>query len=321
MKSRRYTLRLEGLGTAEGEIRSATLEAVLANLRRAAERVARLRATGVATGGGARPAWLTRTVDFTVTGFGAGSTTVGLRAPQLRETAAAEFGRPSPEDDDPPDTNLDDTALDLVSETVRALGAADAPNGRVDRSVVEAIAALGRSAGNGTACALERQDGAGVGFRLDASVRARAEKQLTRLPESRTCIVCGLIDRIQHDSGRFRLRLKDGKTLAAQIDPESVEVETLRALWGRQAMVVGMVHFHADGRPRVLVARRIGERTGGGRVFEHLPRGSGPGVPLIPPDLREKARKFDWNRLGKVWKVEQSLDELLDQLRDIRSSR
>lgn len=80
------------------------------------------------------------------------------------------------------------------------------------------------------------------------------------------------------------LRLKDGEILAGRLDPASVEVETLRALRGRPAMVVGRVHFHADGTPRVLVARRIGERTEGGRVFEHLPRGSGPGVPLIPPD-------------------------------------
>ena len=319
MESRRYTLRLEGLDTAEGEIRSATLEAVLANLRRAAERVARFRATGVATAGGARPAWLTRTVDFAVTGFGGGSTTVGLRAPRLRETAAAAFGQPSPEDDDPTDTNLNDTALDLVSETVRALGAADSADTRVDRSVVEAVVALGRSAGDGAGCTLRSQDGAAAGFELDAAVRARAEKHLTELPEPKTCIVCGLIDRIQHDNGRFRLRLKNGRTLAGRIDPESVEVETLRALWGRPAMVVGPVHFHADGRPRILVARRIGEQTEGGRAFEHLPRGSGAGLPIITPELREKARKFDWNRLGEVWTVEQSLDELLEQLRELRS--
>ena len=283
--------------------------------------MARLRATGVATAGGARPAWLARTVDFTVTGFGAGSTTIGLRAPRLRETAAAAFGRSSPEDDDPPGTNLDDTALDLVSETVRAIRSADSPNDWVDRSVAEAIAPLARSAGDGAGCALMREDAAGGGFELDADLRDRAEKQRTRLPESRTCIVCGVVAWIQHADGRFRLRIEDGKTLAGKLDPESVERETLRALWGRQVMVVGPVHFHADGRPRVLVARRIGERTGGGRLFERLPRGSGPGLPIIPPELVEKARKFDWRRLGKVWKVEQSLDELLEELRTLRSQR
>ena len=318
MKSRRYTLRLEGLGTAEGEIRSATLEAVLANLRRAAERVARFRATGIATAGGARPAWLTRTVDFAVTGFGGGSTTVGLRAPRLRETAAAAFGHPSPEDD-PPETNLDDTALDLVSETVRALGAAKTADLRVDRSVVEAIVALGRSAGDAAGCTLRRQDSAAAGFELDSVVRARAERRLTELPESRTCAVSGVIDRIQHDNGQFRLRLKGGKTLVGRLDPESIEVETLRALWGRRATVVGPVHFYADGRPRLLVAHQIGERTETGGVFERLPRGYGPGLPAIRPELQEKARNCDWTELGKMWKVEQSLDELLEELRDLRS--
>ena len=319
MESRRYTLRLEGLDTAEGEIRSATLEAVLANLRRAAERVARFRATGIATAGGGRPAWLTRTVDFAVTGFGGGSTTVGLRAPRLRETAAAAFGAPSPEDDASPNTNLDDTALDLVSETVRALGAADSADARVDRSVVEAIVALGRSAGDEAGCTLQSEDGVAAGFEWNAAIRARAEKRLTELPESRTCAVSGMLDRIQHDNGQFRLRLKGGKTLVGRLDPASLAVETLRALWGCRVTVVGPVHFHADGRPRLLVAHQVGERTETGGVFERLPRGYGPGLPAIRPELQEKARKSDWSELGKMWKVEQSLDELLEELRDLRS--
>ena len=318
-KSRQYTLRLGGLENTEGEIRSATLVVVLANLRRVAERVVRLRATGVATARGARPAWLARTVDFTVTGFGAGPITVGLRAPRLRETAAAEFGKSSPEDDDPPDTNLDDTALDRVSETVRAVRSADSPNDWVDRSVVEAIAALGRAAGEGAGFLLQSEDDAGAGFELDASLRARAEKQLARLPESRTCAVSGVLDRIQRDNGRFRLRLRDGRTLAGQLDPASLAAETLRALWGRRVTSVGPVHFHADGRPRVLVARRIEAQPEAGGVSERLPRGYGPGLPTIRPELTEKARKFDWRELGKVWVVEQSLEELLDELRDLRS--
>ena len=279
----------------------------------------RLRATGVAMAGGARPAWLARTVDFTVTGFGAGATTVGLRAPRLRESAAAEFGQVSPEDDDPPDANLDDTALDLVSEAVRAIRSADSPDDWVDRSVVEAVAALGRSAGDGAGCTLQSEDGAGAGFELDADLRDRAEKQLTRLPRSRTFAVSGLMDRIQHGEGRFRLRLPEGRTLAGQLDPEIFEVETLREFWGRPATVVGMVHFHPDGRPRVLVARNLDPRREGDEMFEDLPRGHGPGLPLMSPELERKARDFDWNRLKGLWKIEQSTEELLEQIREMRT--
>ena len=318
MESRRYTLRLEGLDTAEGEIRSATLEAVLANLRRAAERVARFRATGIATAGGGRPAWLIRTVDFAVTGFGGGSTTVGLRAPRLRETAAAAFGALSPDDADPADTNLDDTALDLVSETVRALGAADSGDAWVDRSVVEAIVALGRSAGAAAGCTLQSEDGAAAGFEWNAAVRARAEKRLTELPESRTFMVAGRIDRIQHDGGRFRMRLVDGQTLAGQLDPEAVEIERLRKFWGRPATVVGMVHFHPDGRPRVLVARSLHARRKVDDLFEDLPRGDVPGEPVITPELRAKARNCDWSRLKGLWKIEQSTEEILALCREMR---
>lgn len=279
----------------------------------------RLRVTGVAMAGGARPAWLARTVDFTATGFGADPTTVGLRAPRLRETAAAEFGQVSPEDDDPPDANLDDTALDLVSETVRAIRSADSPDDWVDRSVVEAVAALGRSAGDGAAWALEREDGTRDGFELDAAVRDRAEKQLTRLPRSRTFAVSGLMDRIQHGEGRFQLRLEGGKTLTGQLDPESFDIETLREFWGRPATVIGRVHFHPDGRPRVLVARNLDPRREGDEMFEDLPRGHGPGLPVMSPELEKKARDFDWNRLKGLWKIEQSTEELLEQIREMRT--
>ena len=279
----------------------------------------RLRVTGVAMAGGARPAWLARTVDFTVAGFGAGASSVGLRAPRLRETAAAEFGLVSPEDDDPPDTNLDDTALDLVSEAVCAIRSADSPDDWVDRSVVEAVAALGRSAGDGAAWALEREDGTGDGFELDAAVRDRAEKQLARLPRSRTFAVSGLMDRIQHGEGRFRLRLEGGKTLTGQLDPESFDIETLREFWGRPATVIGRVHFHPDGRPRVLVARNLDPRREGDEMFEDLPRGHGPGLPVRSPELEKKARDFDWNRLKGLWKIEQSTEELLEQIREMRT--
>ena len=315
---RRYALRLEEIATAEGEIRSATLEAVLTNLRRVAERVVRLRATGVATARGPRPAWLARTVDFRVTGFGTGAPTVGLRAPLLRETAAAAFGKSSPEDDDPPDTILNDTALDLVSETVRAIRSADSPDDWVDRSVVEAVAALGRSAGDGAEYALARKDGAGGGFELDAAVRDRAEEQLTRLPESRTFVVSGFMDCVQHGEGRFRLRLPEGQTLAGQLDPEFLDFETLREFWGRPATVIGMVHFHPDGRPRVLVARNLDPRREGDVIFEDLPWGEGPGLPVFSPELVRKARKFDWNRLKGLWKIEQSTEEILELCRQMR---
>ena len=254
-----------------------------------------------------------------MTGFGAGSTTVALQAPQLRETAAAAFGRSSPEDDDPPDTNLDDTALDLTSETVRSIGPLDSPYTWVDRSVVEAVAALGRSTGDRGGCALVGENGAGSCFELDATVRDRAEKRLTQLPKSRTFVVSGLMDSIRHGDGRFRLRLPKGQTLAGQLDPESLDSETLREFWGRPATVMGMVHFHPDGRPRVLVARNLDPRRESDVNFEYLPRGHGPGLPVMSPETDEKARKFDWNRLKGLWKIEQSTEELLEQIREMRT--
>ena len=318
MKTRRYTLRLRGLAAADGEIPSETLEAVLASVRRVAERVARLRATGVASAEGPRPKWLERTVGFTVTGLGGGSTALHYRAPSLRDTAEAQFGPPLLWGDSTA-PNLDDTALDLTAEAVRSMRARKPSAGATDRAVAEAVVALGRSAGDGVEYEMRPEDSGGGGFELDDSTRRSAEEQLERLPESRAWVVTGRIDRIQHDDATFRLRLRDGATLAGRLD-SGVEVEELRPLWGREATIVGPVHFRPDGRPRVLVARQIGSREEGHAIFEQMPEGVVPGSPVISRELAKKAENFDWSRLEGLWEIEQSPEEVLAQIREMRSA-
>lgn len=133
-------------------------------------------------------------------------------------------------------------------------------------------------------------------------------------------MVTGRVVRIEPDGVGFRLRLRDGGTLPARLDPGVVEPEQLRALFGCQATVVGPVHFHPDGRPRVLEARGIGNREEGHAVFEQMPQGVVPGSPVISKELEEEAANFDWSRLEGLWEIDQPYEEVLAQIREMRSA-
>lgn len=321
MKSRTYTLRGRGLDGRDGEIRRTTLVEVLGRLRRVAERVTRLRATGVSSAVGARPRWLEETLDFTVTGLGGGSTVLRCRAPCLGETAREPFGRRRPWSEfEPPD--LDDTALDLAGEAIRSLdsGPGAASDARFDRPVIVAIVDFGKAGGvSGVGCTLARDGSAGPIFEWNDAVRARAERQLEQLPSAQAYVVTGRLDRIRHPDGRFRLRLRDGRSLSGHLDPAEIEVEALRALRGREATVTGMVHFRPDGAPRTIVARHLAPYTAADEIFEPLPRSALPGSSVITPEFERLASEFDWDRIRGAWPGDETIEELLDRLDEIRS--
>lgn len=323
MKTRCYTLRVEGFGARDGEIPDTALTEVVGAMRRLAERVTRLRATGISTARGARPKWLEETLRFTITGLGGGSTTIGYRAPCLEETARDQFGSPSlREERELPD--LENTALDLVGEAVQSVvGEPEGPSGVYhDEGVVEAMRAFGRATGNPDAgYTLTPDEVGGRGFIWDRAATARAEARLGRLPPARGFIVTGRLSRIEHDDGRFLLRLTDGSALPGQLDGETVDREVLRSLWGTDSTVTGVIHFRADGSPRVMVARHFMSRTDRHEAFDQTPRGEIPGASKIPSEVAERARNFDWDNLKGAWPGDETIEELLDELAELRSVR
>lgn len=320
-KTRCYTLRVEGLGARDGETPDAALTKVVGATRRLAERVIRLRATGISTARGARPKWLEETLTFAITGLGGGS--IGFRAPCLVETARDRVGclplreereRPSPED----------TALDLVGAAVRSVtGESEGrPGTYYDRGVIEAMLAFGRATGNPDArSTLTLDEAGGRGFVWDSVATARAEARLGTLPPARAFIVTGRLDGIEHDDGRFLLRLKDGSFLPGQLGAGTVDREELRSLWGTDTTVTGVVHFRADGSPRAMLAQHLMPRVDRHEAFDRTPRGQVPGAATIPPEVAERARNFDIDTLRGAWPGDETIEELMAELAELRSVR
>lgn len=95
-------------------------------------------------------------------------------------------------------------------------------------------------------------------------------------------------------------------------------MEALRRFRDREVSVTGMVHFHPDGTPRRIVARHFTLHTEADDIFEALPRSVAPGAPVVSPEFEKQAREFDWDSIRGAWPGEETIEELMEQLDEIR---
>ena len=302
MTTHRYRLRISGLAEDEGRIKAATLQRVLDALLTTAERTTRLLATGSGSARGPRPRWLGAAVDITVTGLQSGSTVIEMQAPRLGETAFEAFAQP---DVRMAQSLLDDTALDLVARAINETHSEDPAGDYFDGSVLEAILRFRKAARNTESrYELISQENAHERFTLDDRACTRIEARLTEIQAPRPFVVSGRLDEIEHGSGSFRL-LVDGKSkLLGRLNSESLSPETLRPLWGKHTTIEGMVHFKANGQPRLIEARRIGDRVEGDEIFEEMPSAGST----------KPAGSFDPADLAGAWPGDEPIEDLLAQL-------
>lgn len=307
-----YELRIQGLKERPGEISADTLVRAIKALISTAERTTRLLATGAGTGPGVRPKWLSACVDLTVTGFRPGSTICDFQAPPLRQAAADALGQ---QDFWGAKLSLDDTAIDLAARAIKE-AQSDNPSGDYfDSSVLEAISSFATSAREpGLRYVLSSKSGEHEKFELDSKSCSQIKARLKDIPAPKPFIVSGRLDEIRHGNGRFSLLVKDQTRLFGRLDTTSLDVETLRPLWGKQTTIEGIVHFKANGDSRLIEARKISSRLEGDSVFEEVPSVADEASSGLFP-LRDKPiQSFDPIELAGAWPGDEPLEDLLAQL-------
>lgn len=312
MNTKRYQLRIGGLRERQGQIKAVDLQRVLEALRQTTLRTILLLTTGKGKGKGPNPKWLDATVDFTITGLNPGSTILDIQAPCLCETTSEAFAQQESWCEQP---DLNDTALDLVALAIKEAKANKPSGDRFDDSVLEAILKFRKAGGTPGICyELLPQDSEHGGFTLDDRIFTQVDKRLRNLPAPRAHIVSGRLGQVGHDGRHFRLLVNQDSTLLGQLDREALSVEDLRPLWGKQTVVEGMVHFKANGQPRLIEARRISPRTKGGDIFEEMPLAE-IREPRGSAEVRDRhIRSFDPIELGGAWPGDESIEELLADL-------
>lgn len=307
-----YELRIRGLKEAPGKIKAAAFMRTLDALTKTAERATRLLATGAGTGRGSQPKWLSAATGFTISGFRPGSTICDIEAPSLRETASQAFGQPGFWD---AELSMDDTALDLAARAISEAQSENSSGDYFDRSVLEAIGSFGRAVrGKQVRYELIPHSRAHEEFELDIQSCARIRARLKALPEPRAFVVSGRLDEIKHGNGRFSLLINERSRLFGRLDPESLNVESLRPIWGKQTTVEGIVHFKANGQSRLIEARRISGRAEGDSVFEEVPSVARQDLRDLFPHHERKIQSFDPIELAGIWPGDEPLEDLMAQL-------
>ena len=302
MTTHRYQLRISGLAEDEGRIKAATLQRVLDALLATAERTTRLLATGSGSARGARPGWLGAAVDIEVTGLKSGSTVIEMEAPRLGETPFEAFAQP---DVRMTQSLLDGTALDLVARAINETQTEDPAGDYFDGSVLEAILRFRKAARNTESrYELISHGNAHERFTLDDRACTHIEARLTEIQAPRPFVVSGRLDKIEHGTGSFRLLVNGKSNLLGRLNSESLSPETLRPLWGKHTTIEGMVHFKANGQPRLIEARRIGDRVEGDEIFEEMPSAGST----------KPAGSFDPADLAGAWPGDEPIEDLLAQL-------
>ena len=312
MKTKRYKLRISGLRENEGQIKSAVLQRVLDALTKTSERATRLQATGEGSAKGPKPKWLDASLDFTITGLEAGSTVLGIEAPRLAETAYEEFAQLEFWHDQP---SLDDTALDLAAYAIQEAGDANSAGDRFDSGVLDAILKFRKAARtSGIRYELTSEVSAHGQFSLDERVCAQVKERMKKIPAPKAFIVSGRLDEIKHGGGRFRLLIDSDSQLLGRLRPDSLDAEVLRPLWGKPTTVEGMVHFKANGQPRLIEAYRMSVCVEGDDVFKEMPSVGKAEVQGLAVAQGMRLRSADPMELAGAWPGDEPIDELIAQL-------
>lgn len=269
-------------------------------------------ATGESGGKGPKPKWLGATADFTVTGLKSGSTVLGIEAPCIGETAREvfaqqEFWREQPD--------LGHTALELTTLAIEEVKDANSPGDRFDNAVLEAVLKFKKVIRHPGVCYELTPMGLARGqFRLDEALYEQVDGRITEIPVPKAWVVSGKLDEIKHSAGRFQLVLDQDTRLFGKLCPTVLDTESLRPLWGKQATVEGMVHFKANGQPRLIEAHRLSGCVEGDRVFREVPMVKKVKTDNLLAVQGQPIRSADPAELGGAWPGDEPIEDLLADL-------
>ena len=312
---KRYEFRIRGLSATEGHIRARDLSRAIDALVKVSQRATSLLATGTGARKGAKPAWLNRALDITVTGLMPGSTVIGVESPRLAHVAGSPFAqddlwldmaRPEP----------DETAVDLACQAICEAQAQEALGDRFDGSVLDAIVGLGNAVRSENVCyELSTAATKTIGFVLDQDACREIKARRRSIPRPQAFIVSGKLDQIAHGSRRFQIEVSDGAVLYGHWSVEAGDVDALRPHWGKPAIVRGTVHFKASGQPRLIEADQIAASDDRDGVFEKLPCAPKSLLPRMGNPRGKPGTAANFMDLIGTWPGNESVEELLAALR------
>lgn len=307
----KYKFKLTGLTTPAGTISIRALKDLVDTVIEASERGLRLAIQGESVKPGAIPAWLARSLDFTVTGLEKGSTTLVFEAPLLGETAPEQikqqdlwYSKPKPED----------TALTLLSRSVKEAVSENLESNAYDKGVLDGLLSFESFFKTfGDKLVVQAHGRPAENFSLSCSELELVRRLKTDTPEPTAFVISGQFDMIQHSSRRFHLLLSNGQVIPGTIDRDILNVENMREVWGKKVTIKGMVHFNPGRKVRLLEAQTIKPAEEGEEIFERMPGPPKP-IALFETDLHRLNVGPALEEIWGKWPGDEPIEELLSSL-------
>ena len=307
----KYKLKIKGLKTPAGTISIRALKDLVDTVIESSERGLRLAIQGESVKRGAIPAWLARSLDFTVTGLEEGSTTIVLDAPRLGETAPEQikqqdlwYSKPKPED----------TALTLLSRSVKDAVSENVESNAYDKGVLDSLLSFESFFKTfGDKLVVQSPVRPAENFSLSCSELEHVRRLKTETPEATAFVISGQFDMIQHSNRRFHLLLGNGHVIPGTIDRDILNVENMRDFWGKKVTIKGMVHFNPGRKVRLFEAQTIKPAEEGEEIFEKMPAPPKP-IALFETDLHKLSVGPALEEIWGKWPGDESIEELLAAL-------
>lgn len=307
----KYKFKIKGLNTPAGTISIRALKDLVDTVIESSERGLRLAIQGESVKRGAIPAWLARSLDFTVTGLEKGSTTLVFEAPLLGETAPEQikqqdlwYSKPKP----------DDTALTLLSRSVKEAVSENLESNAYDKGVLDGLLSFESFFKTfGDKLVVQAHGRPAESFSLSCSELEHVRRLKTDTPEPTALVISGQFDMIQHSSRRFHLLLSNGHVIPGTIDRDILNVENMREFWGKKVTIKGRVHFNPGRRVRLLEAQTIKPAEEGEEIFEKMPAPSKP-IALFEMDLHKLGFAPALEEIWGKWPGDEPIEELLGSL-------
>jgi hypothetical protein len=307
----KYRIKIQGLHTPAGTISILALKELINTLIETSERGLRLAIQGESVKSGPIPTWLARSLDFTVTGLRAGSTTLPLEAPLLGETASdliqqqdLWYSKPKPED----------TALTLLSRSIRDVATDNYESLAYDRGVLDGLLLFESFfKTHATRLVIQAVGRPSQSFQLDGETLENVRRLKAETPEPTAFVISGKFDLIQHSSRRFHLVLSNGQVIPGTIDPAILDVENMRDFWGKKVTIKGMVHFNPGRKVRLFEAQTIKFAEKGEEVFEKMPLAPQP-LGLFGTDVRRFNAAPGLREIWGKWPGDETVEDLLAAL-------
>lgn len=308
-----YEVKVNGLKTPDGSIPMVALKELCDGLIESSERALRLSIEGSSVKKGKVPSWLKKSVQFTITGIRKGSTVVEITAPTLDQAAPTQIKQqdlwyklPDPED----------TAITLLSKSIIDATSDKLESEYFDGGVLKSILSFKPFLKDyARSFELDSRIRPKEHFAIGAEQIEKVEQMKVKIPEPRAVVVSGFFNLIEHKGGHYKLELENGEKISGAIEPNFIEIENMRALWGEKVTLKGTAHFLPSGKVRYVKAEVIKPFQTGEEIFQSIPKSQLP-FEFIE-DLKKRHKTTSpLLEIWDEWPGEETIDELLDALKE-----